>query len=145
MSDADLQLARLRFVQELTFQAASGDEQLRFLALRNWDSMELLKAYLNDSYVMLPQLARERLLSPRILQHASALAEALFALDAQLAEEYKRTGRIGALSATGIRQDPRWASIRRLARQALDGFADIGVPVPPLIGPRANRSPDGYT
>jgi hypothetical protein len=136
VNDPDLLLARLRVVQELTFQAAPADEQLKFLTLNNWDAMELLKAYLNDSYPMLPALDSEGLLSPLVLQHASALGDALVALDAQLAEEYNRTGRIGALSTNGIREDPRWAPIRRLARQTLNAFADLGVPVPPLLAPR---------
>jgi hypothetical protein len=104
--------------------------------------MELLKAYLNDSYIMLPDLDREELLSPRIFQLALALGDALLALDTQLAEEYERTGRIGALSTNGIRHDPRWEPIRRLARQTLDAFAEIGVPVPPILGPRHDRSPN---
>jgi hypothetical protein len=132
MSDNDLLLARLRVVQDVTFQAAAADEQLQFLALNDWPTMELLRAYLNDSYVMLPHLASEGLLSPLILQYASALGEAVLALDAQLAEEYERTGQIGALTTTGIRQDPRWEPIRQLARKALGAFAEIGVSVPPL-------------
>jgi len=132
-------MLRLRLAEELAFQSAPADEQLDFMARHNWDAMELLKLYLNQSSVLVPQLAKAGLLSPRVVECTETLEEALLSLDRELAEEYRRTGAIEALTPEGIRQDPRWEVIRVIARRALDALKDLGVSAPDLLDPKYNR------
>ena len=133
MVDQDDLLLRYRVVEELVLLAAPGDEQVEFLTREGWDHMELLKGYPNWSQDIIPVLNERGLLSADVMEATGAVSDALATLDTEVADEYKRTQAIEALTDNGIRGDTRWQKIRDLARRALSAFKDLGVTAPQLL------------
>ena len=133
MVDQEDLLLRYRVVEELVLLAATGDEQVEFLAREGWDRMELLKGYPNWSQDIVPVLDERGMMSPEVMDATRAVSVALATLDTELANEYKRTKAIKALTDGGIVGDARWQQIRGLAQAALSAFRDLGVTVPDLL------------
>jgi len=138
MVDQEDILLRYRVVEELVLLSGPGDEQVEFLAREGWDRMELLKGYPNWSQDTIPVLDERGLLSPEVMDATGAVSDALATLDTELADEYKRTRAIKALTDAGIVGDARWQRIRDLAQTALSAFRDLGVTVPDLLDPSYN-------
>jgi hypothetical protein len=133
---------RYRVVEELVELAGSPDDQIAHFRRRSMPLIELTRGCLNWSYDMLPVLERRGALSAGVLQTTNAVSEALLELDRETAVEYEQTGKIRASTEQGIREDPRWESVRELAREALVAFRALGVPTPSLTDDDFNAPRD---
>jgi len=132
--DAETRLLRYRVVEGLVLLAAPAVEQIEYMDTHGWKHrIELLIGFMNWEHELLPRLDRDGALSPEALNRTEAVNEALVALGDEFAHQYPVPEPILALRDDGIRTDPRWEMIRSLARQALDAFGDLGVPIPRLL------------
>ena len=86
----------------------------------------------------LVSLDQRGLLSSEVTDATGAVSDALLAFDLELADEYRRSQAIEALTDCGIRSDARWQMVRDLAGKALSAFSALGVTVPGLLDARYN-------
>jgi hypothetical protein len=128
MVDRYDRLSRYRVVEELVLLASPADEQIATFRRSGYPYAELWMGYMNYSYDQLPYLQDRGALSPGIVKTTDILAEALLALREDDTPE--------AFTEEGIRLDPRWERIRKLAREALVAFSnDLGLPIPRMSDP----------
>jgi len=144
--DAESLRLRDRVVEELVELASTADEQLAHLAKTGFPNVELIAGYLNwSSDQLIPLLRQRRAITADATLAANAVGAALLEFDEELATERRERGTMASLSDDGLRTDPRWENIRRLARNALERFAEMGVAIPRLadIGYNAREDSPG--
>ena len=140
MLDLNTRKLRYQVVEQLVELASPADEQVEHFGVY---IAELLHGWMNWSDEMLPVLEKRGALSPDIVRTTRDVSAALWALDRDFTIEYEQTRKIQALSEAGLRDDPRWETVRQLARRALAAFRDVGIPTPSLSDPDFNtRRPD---
>ena len=137
MDDPGPRLLRWRLIERLVELAAPADEQIRFVVIPDprivgqsvWDIAgefwEWTASFLSgmvEAGVVPPDLATK---VEHVVDGARAIRDAFdIAWDEQQS--------IWLHTPEALRSDPLWAEVRHRAREALEGFRDLGLPIPAL-------------
>ena len=126
-------------IERLVELAAPVDVQLSFLSGAQYmgqaiwdlaaDFWEWADPPLVDAGVLPPNVARD---VERVVEGVRAIRDADDVAWGEQGSQWFHTGE-------ALASDPLWAEVRRLAQKALDGFAQLGLPIPTLNDPDFNK------
>jgi hypothetical protein len=143
MSDPGPRLLRWRLIERLVELAAPAEDQIRFvvnpdpriigqsvwdIAGEFWEWTTFLPAMVEGGVVS-PDLARK---VDHVVDGARAIRDADNVAWSKEASNWFHT-------TEALRSDPLWAEVRHRAGEAIEGFRDLGLPIPTLSDPDFNR------
>lgn len=114
-----------RLVERLVEVASPAEDQIELFGDDGWYE-ELALGYVDWSILAFGELERQGALSPEARRSAEAVSQALLSLLEESGLEVQSSGNAVAFTEDGLRHDPRWATIRATANDALAAFDGMG-------------------
>jgi hypothetical protein len=131
---------RWRLVERLVELAAPATEQVTYITRTGSDNLgqrvwDLAGDFWEWTNTMLPSMVKAGAVPPVLAEQIGKVVDAVQAIrDADdLAWSERQSNWFHTPDALG--SDPLWAEVRHLAQESLEGFGDIGIPIPTLDDP----------
>jgi hypothetical protein len=141
MDDPGPRLWRWRLIERLVQLAAPADAQLSYLAGAQfmgqaiWDLATYFWEWTDPG---LPAMVDAGVVPPNVAGDVEQVVAVVRAIRDADDVAWGEQGSNWFRTAEGLASDPLWAEVRLLAQTALDGFAQLGLPIPTLNDPDFN-------
>ena len=138
-----LRLTRWRLIERLVELAAPAEEQIRYVVNSDpptigqsvWD---IAGEFWEWTVSFLPPMVQAGVVPPGLATMVERVVEGARAIRDAFDLDWDERQSIWLHTPEAVRPDPLWAEIRHRAQDALEGFPELGLPIPSLTDPDFN-------